>query len=346
MPRLLQHYRIKQRNLEKKLSDHTTNTESDPVEEAATALANEQDSDVFLYNSSIVRPFDDEIISQCSRMKRRKKVTVLLVTEGGDPDAAYRIARCFQQHYSRFTCLVSGYCKSAGTLIAVGANELAMTDAGELGPLDVQLTKKDELWETESGLTVMSALVALHEKAFSAFEHFFLTIKSKSRDTVTFRTAAELAVKLTSGLFVPIFQHIDPMHVGEASRAQAIAQHYAIRLTLYGKNISEKYLENLISSYPSHGFVIDRAEAEALFNNVREPSEGETNLINCLSEKATEPLMKGSEIRGFLSKEKESQNVTSNAPANSSQTETVGATAEIAGESSEQEDITERLTTK
>jgi ClpP class serine protease len=40
---------------------------------------------------------------------------------------------------------VSGYCKSAGTLIALGANELAFGEHGELGPLDVQIAKRDEV---------------------------------------------------------------------------------------------------------------------------------------------------------------------------------------------------------
>jgi ClpP class serine protease len=95
--------------------------------------------------------------------KRRKNAILILVTEGGDPDAAYRIARCFQEHYELFTCIVPGYCKSAGTLITIGAHELVMTDGGELGPLDIQMSKKDELWESQSGLTVAAALNALHE---------------------------------------------------------------------------------------------------------------------------------------------------------------------------------------
>ncbi|MGB8097085.1 MAG: hypothetical protein WCF17_08015, partial [Terracidiphilus sp.] len=168
---------------------------------------------------------------------------LILVTEGGDPDAAYRIARCFQSCYEKFTCVVSGYCKSAGTLITTGANELVVTDAGELGPLDIQMSKKDELWESQSGLTVMAALDALKEKAFSTFEHSFLEIKKRSLNTVTFKTAAEIAVKLSAGLFDPIFQQVDPMHVGEASRAQAIAKHYSMRLAYYGKNISDSSLE-------------------------------------------------------------------------------------------------------
>jgi Serine dehydrogenase proteinase len=234
--------------------------DDDAIKTAANQLAQKHDTDVFFYNSPIHRTLDDTVISDCCKRKRRKGVTLLLVTEGGDPDAAYRIARCFQTHWEKFACIVAGYCKSSGTLILTGAHELVMSDAGELGPLDVQMTKKDELWETESGLTVMSALESLKERSFSSFEHFFLTVMRKSGNRVTFKTAAEFGVKLTVGLFTPIFQQVDPIHVGEASRAQAIGLSYGLRLSLYAKNISDSSLKSLISGYPSHGFVIDRSD--------------------------------------------------------------------------------------
>ena len=38
-------------------------------------------------------------------------------------------------------------CKSAGTLLLIGATSLIISDRGELGPLDVQLSKPDEIFE-------------------------------------------------------------------------------------------------------------------------------------------------------------------------------------------------------
>ena len=185
------------------------------IKQAANELARVADADIYLYNGETRRPSDEQVLRCCIARKRRKNAILLLVTEGGDPDAAYRIARCFQEHYTIFTCIVPGYCKSAGTLITIGAHELVMTDGGELGPLDIQMSKKDELWESQSGLTVTAALSALHERSYLAFEHFFLTMKRKGRTSITLRTATEIAATLTAGLFSPIFQQVDPMHVGE-----------------------------------------------------------------------------------------------------------------------------------
>ena len=315
------------------MSSRPAVAEPDPIRLAANDLARSNDTDVFLYNSGIKRPWDDPIFESCCTRRRRKNITLFLVTEGGDPDAAYRIARCFQEQYEKLTCVVPGYCKSAGTLILTGAHELVIGDAGELGPLDVQMTKKDELWETESGLTVMSALDALREKSFTVFENFFLKVKERSDNSVTFKTAAELAVKLTAGLFTPIYQQVDPIHVGEASRAQSIGWHYAARLSLSGRNITENSLQKLISGYPAHGFVIDRAEAETLFSTVRKPNDREDSLIKALGEKGYEPLRKEQSIREFISDEKEVENVTANTPIDSEARPGLRAVASIAGES-------------
>lgn len=118
------------------------NSEIPTIEEIATLVAEETDADVIHYNGLIDRPIDKELIDNCISRRKRTNALVILVTFGGDPNVAYRIARCLQNNYRRFSLYVSGCCKSAGTLIALGAHELVVSDHGELGPLDVQLSKK------------------------------------------------------------------------------------------------------------------------------------------------------------------------------------------------------------
>ena len=245
-------------------------------EDVANAIAKELDADVILYNGPMYRPVDENFIEGCLKRRRRKNVFFLLVTQGGDPDAAYRIARCLQEEYDRFILYVSGCCKSAGTLVAVGAHELIISAHGELGPLDVQMSKKDELWATQSGLAVIDTLTTLRDNVLSAFEHFFLEIKRKSNDAITLKTATEIATDMTTGIFSPLYGQVDPLHVGEAGRAMSIASHYGQRLLVKSKNIEQEALKFLISKYPSHSFVIDREEASLLFKEVREPSNMET----------------------------------------------------------------------
>lgn len=237
---------------------------------------------MLLYNGPIEKSFDEKVIDECLNTRRRENVVLILCTFGGDPDVGYRIARCLQQKYKTFTIWIAGPCKSAGTLITVGAHEIVMSDHGEMGPLDIQVGKKDEIWETDSGLTVLSAIKALEEKSYELFEECFLSLKARSGGRITLRTATKMASKLAIGTVAPIVAQIDPMHVGEVSRAMNIGLEYGGRLNKVSENAKPGTLKKLSESYPSHSFVIDRDETKNMFANVREPTDKETEFISSL----------------------------------------------------------------
>ena len=207
---------------------------------------------------------------------------MILVTRGGDAGAAYRIARLLQTKYTNFALCVPSICKSAGTLVATGAHQLVVSDEGELGPLDVQMQKRDELIAMQSGLTVLDTLETLQARALSACEDFFLALNWKSDGDISLKTAMDVATAMTTGLFTPLYSQVDPLLVGEAGRAMSIGSAYGQRLLRYGKNILPAELQKLITGYPYHGFVIDREEASELFRTVRQPSEKESRLLEFL----------------------------------------------------------------
>ena len=261
-------------------------------------------SDVLLLNGPMTRPLDFKIIDLCASRARRANIILILVTEGGDADPAYRIARCLQEYYDRFSLFVSGYCKSAGTLVALGAHEIIIADYGELGPLDVQMSKEDELGATRSGLTVLSALSTLQVKAYDAFEYFLLETKRRGGGFITTRTAIRVATELAGSLFAPIYEHVDAMHIGEADRSLRIAHKYGELLLESSQNCRPGALERLTSSYPSHGFIIDRLQADTLFNNVRRPLQNEIALAACLGSAARDPVQQPQNpLLGFLNSE-------------------------------------------
>jgi hypothetical protein len=286
----------------------------DPISRIATSFADSADTDFLLLTGNIERGYDDKLLDMLEGMSRRSNVLLLLCTHGGNPDAAYRMARGLQNGYKKFTVLIAGRCKSAGTLMILGAHEIVMTVHAELGPLDIQMGKKDELFELDSGLTVLNALTELEGKAFQLFENTLLRIKFKSSGSVTFKTATHIATELAKGIVAPIMAQIDPMHVGEVSRALKIGKEYGQRLSDYSANLNVGSLDKLVEEYPSHGFVIDRREAEELFIAVRNPTSDEQVLIGA-------PLLKGhvripnedGPLMGFLSEaRKEAANDVSN----------------------------------
>lgn len=266
-------------------------TDDDALRDVANVVASELDADVALYSGGINKGSAHDLIEECNSKKRRSNIFLILGTTGGDPDAAYRIAKNFQNKYDRFFLFIPGYCKSAGSLIAVGANELIMSDLGELGPLDVQLITKDELWETQSGLVVRDAFMALRERALDDFEHFFYNISTKYSGRISLKTVTHIASEITRGIYSNLYAQIDPIRVGEAGRELLIARHYGAILERGSGNLAERSLDFLISGYPSHSFVIDRDEASRLFKVVRMPSAAEHALEELVGIKCQLPYL-------------------------------------------------------
>lgn len=227
-------------------------------------LIKENKSDFYLFVGPINNFNADRFITILRNNKsRQENCSLILTTYGGDPDAGYRIIRAVKRYYKKLILYILGSCKSTGTLMALGADEIVMSDFGEFGPLDIQLTKDDELSNT-SGLNFVQSLMSLNEQLFRSFEENFLGLKRRSRNTITTRTAAEICSKLAVGLISPISAQIDPVKLGEVQRAIKIAKEYGTRLCERHDLIAK-----LIVGYPSHGFVIDYEEASDIFENVR-----------------------------------------------------------------------------
>jgi hypothetical protein len=232
------------------------------------------ETDIFIYNGDI-HPSLHRVFRKHIGESGRKRSLLILTTPGGDADAAYRVARHFQEAYEEFVLGVWGHCKSAGTLLAIGATELVIESCGELGPLDVQVFRPDEFIRRSSGLSVTQALEFITKKAFDLWEESFLQVRQRSAGIITTRTASEIASQLAIGLFSPLTEKIDPTWVGELQRSIDVALHYGIRLGMD----SEPLLE-LIQGFPSHSFVIDFRDAKRLFKSVRRPNDGERFLTN------------------------------------------------------------------
>ncbi|EFU7715898.1 MULTISPECIES: SDH family Clp fold serine proteinase [Klebsiella] len=245
-----------------------------------------EDTDVYVYIGDVERSGHYDVTNLIKQRKKnhnlQKNVLFCVATYGGDPSAGYRIGRALQHNYEHITVLVVGPCKSAGTLLAVAAHELIMGDMGELGPLDIQLKKNDEIGELSSGLVIATAIEQLRETAISTFRSYVLDIKY--RNQISTKMSADIAAKLTEAIISPMACQIDPIKLGEHQRAMNIALSYGDRLNGFAKNLKDSSLSRLIAGYPAHGFVIDRKEARELFNNVKSPTDYSADLYEILGE--------------------------------------------------------------
>jgi hypothetical protein len=241
-------------------------------------LSAQAKKDCYVYIGGVSRKGYREI-SDYFAEKRFSEAYLFLATYGGDPDAGFRIARGLRHHYQKLTIIVPSFCKSAGTLLAIGADELVISDLGELGPLDMQLKKPDELFDMSSGLDITQAMAFLRTQSTDILKSTLVDLKVDLE--VTTKLSAEIATKMAHGLVSPIYAQIDPYKIGESQRAISIAFAYGKRLNDKIKNLkSDDSLRSLVLDYPSHGFVIDRKEASNVFKNVRAPNEMEQAVVD------------------------------------------------------------------
>ena len=258
---------------------------------AANAVSEARDAEVFLYSGRIESP-QEKLMTAFSTMEgRRPNAFLVLVTFGGDPHIAYKIARALQRGFERITVCVPGPCVSAGTMLALAAHELTMTDSGWLGPLDIQVKSSDEIVESQSGLASMQSLATLQSRAWDTFRDNLCKLRSSTGGQVTLETSLEAAAALTTGLYGPLLTQVDPLRLAEDERSQRIVEEYGERLQLRSGNLQGEALKRLVGGYPSHQFVIDRDEAqESLFKNVASPVPAEQLLVDALGEIADHPL--------------------------------------------------------
>lgn len=245
------------------------------VRELIDGIETNAEADLYLFAGPVYPPAEREFNQCLIDNKSHQNIICFVTTLGGSADVAYQLVRSVRRNYptGKFTLFVDSICKSAGTLIALGADEIVMSDTAELGPLDVQLQKTGELGEFVSGLTSAQALSTLRDAALGSFENYFLALRFKSSGAISTRMAMEFAAKMVVGLFRPVYAQFDPMRLGENTRSNQIALAYGEKIKT--ANVKDDTLKALINDYPSHGFVIDRDEASELFEYVRKPTDAE-----------------------------------------------------------------------
>lgn len=266
------------------LADDTeTPVDSNPFSKAIRAVAEEYDADVFIYSAPIDHRYFGKLVQEFPRSPRQN-VVLIMTTTGGLANAAYQIARFMQNQYDKVHLFIPAFCKSAGTLVAIGAHELIMTPFSELGPLDVQLFERDEIGARKSGLLTHSAFEALREETFALYEHFLLHIKQRSSDNISFPVASSVAGDMAAQVMSPIYAQISPNVLGSDHRDLRVAIEYGRRLAIGSQNIEPLHIKILTERYPSHDFIIDQQEAEKLFNRVVAPEPPLLELISHLQD--------------------------------------------------------------
>lgn len=101
------------------------------------------------YVAGVIAPVDREdvvcFVDLLHNIHHGQDVDLMLHTGGGDIDAAEKLMAMVRKKAStgQVRVIVPDYAKSAGTLMALGADRIIMSDTSELGPIDPQVIRSD-----------------------------------------------------------------------------------------------------------------------------------------------------------------------------------------------------------
>jgi len=82
---------------------------------------------------------DYHIIHEMLRKHNGNRIDLYIETPGGSGEAAEEIVTFLHNKFDLVDFVIAGEAKSAGTLMAMSADEIYMTDSGSLGPIDAQV---------------------------------------------------------------------------------------------------------------------------------------------------------------------------------------------------------------
>src|SRR6266436_1855768 len=94
------------------------------------AVSEDHAADIIVYAGGIEFPYDHAFVDKVRYFHKRPNVLLVMTTSGGSADSAYRMMRLLQHYYrgGKIIFAVVDRCKSAGTLMAIGANEIILVD--------------------------------------------------------------------------------------------------------------------------------------------------------------------------------------------------------------------------
>jgi len=186
------------------------------------------------------------VVEMLHNVPRGDSIDLLLHTGGGDINAAEKFVsmlRAVVGKQGRFRVVVPDFAKSAGTLIALAADKILMSDSSELGPIDPQFPKKDNDG-TVRWHSVLNYLAA-----------YDLTCQQINLNQNTAVATAMLA-------------KFDPTMVQQFEavkrRARMLAEHHLRRWMFHNKTVAYTKIANDlmdIERWPAHGQMIGYEDA-------------------------------------------------------------------------------------
>jgi hypothetical protein len=242
-------------------------------------LATQRFALLLLHHDALDRNHVDELramIEECGWSlgeRDAREVDIWLESSGGDAHAAYKLMLLLREHAATIRIVVPDYAKSAATLMVLGADEVYMGPAAELGPLDAQIRLEGDA-ESISALDVANAIDSLVVTALSLATagggQILRTTQLSRQQTL------DAMLDFAARFMRPLVSKLDPSMIHRSNNHLRVAHEYAVRLQDLrrdGMSLQDDELQGLVRGYPTHGFVISAQEASALGLSIRPAHE-------------------------------------------------------------------------
>jgi ClpP class serine protease len=159
----------------------------------------------------------EKVLNAIRTTPPEQPIDVILHTPGGLAIAALQIARALRSHPGRVTVFIPHFAMSGGTLVALGADEIVMTDHAMLGPIDPQI----------NGMPAASIIKVASEKPLSEIDDQTLIfadlghkaiaqLKRQATELLRAPMAPDAAIALAEQLTSGRWTHDYPITVTEA----------------------------------------------------------------------------------------------------------------------------------
>lgn len=213
-------------------------------------IENRINSKVLVYymepNASINSDDVDYFYSHIKDLSPDLSITLILVSNGGNGMAAWRIANLLKQFCNHLTVIVASRCASAATLLCLSADKILFGPAGYLTAIDTSLTHV---------LNPKSSKGDNSSVSVDQINRIKNMINIDLKNNPSTKTASEI-----------LFEHIHPIVIGELERTSNLSKMIAknlieLRNDQLTDDIKNKIIDTLNDSYPAHGYPIVLKEA-------------------------------------------------------------------------------------
>ena len=208
------------------------------------------------------------LYDQLRTLGRQKTIDLVLFTNGGDTEAPWRLISVLREFCDTLAVLVPHRALSAGTVLALGADEIVMTPLSALGPIDPSRThpllpRREGAKEAEP-ISVQDMRHAMQ----------FIKEAADSGDQAGTPYTPDALAKI----FTALFDKIHPLAIGAIEQSYALAK-------LIGKRCLETHMtgadaegkidcivDALCDDYKSHAYQISRREAREIGLKIHDAS--------------------------------------------------------------------------